>query len=345
MEGHTSALVLALIGMVGIWLAISTGTVLGRIAFERRERVARERSAPRGKLARSRMLRHASSHRTERRKWQRISALRTLVHAGEPRARLLLRRALADDDQDVVGAAVRLLGELGDDWAVGELIETLQNGSYARSRVATQLDALLPKVGRKLVRLLRDDEPAVRFWAATLLGHCPGMASARLVALTRDPDANVRAAAVEAIGAQGNWKALAAAQARLEDDVWFVRVHACRSVGRLGGLAAAPAIAPALRDPWWWVRAAAKDALRALGPSVAGVLIPYLDDEDDFARNGAAEVLQDVGFVDALSRHGVEGELLERIFLAGGAGLREAALRRAIDRPLADEQTVGGVAS
>ena len=234
MEGHASALVLALIGMVAIWLAISTGTVLGRVAFERRERVARERSAPTGKLARSRMLRHASSHRTEGRKWRRISALRTLVHAGEPRARLLLRRALADDDQDVVGAAVRLLGELGDDWAVGELIETLQNGSYARSRVATQLDALLPKIGRKLVRLLRDDEPAVRFWAATLLGRCPGMASARLVALTSDPDANVRAAAVEAIGEQGNWKALAAAEARLEDDVWFVRVHACRSVGLAG---------------------------------------------------------------------------------------------------------------
>lgn len=291
------------------------------------------------------MLRRASSHRTERGKWRRISALRTLVHANEPRARLLLRRALADDDPDVVGAAVRLLGELGDDWAVGELIETLQNGSFARSRVATQLDALLPKVGRKLVRLLRDGDPAVRFWAATLLGRCPGVASARLVALTSDPDANVRAAAVEAVGEQGNREALAAVQRRLEDDVWFVRVHACRAVGQLGGLAAAPAIAPSLRSSWWWVRAAAKDALRELGLGVAGVLIPYLDDEDTFARNGAAEVLQDVGFVDALSRHGVEGELLERIFAAGGEGLREAALRRAIDRPLADEQTLGGVAS
>jgi len=93
------------------------------------------------------------------------------------------------------------------------------------------------------------------------------------------------------------------------------------------------------------VRAAAKDALRELGIAVAGVLIPMLEDEDAFARNGAAEVLQDVGFVDGLGRHGTEGDLLERILTAGGEGMREAARRRAADRPPADQQRLGRVAS
>ena len=291
------------------------------------------------------MLKRASLHRTKGGKWRRIAALRTLVHADEVRSRLLIQRALADDDPDVIGAAVLLLGELGDEWAVAELIETMRNGSYPRSRVATQIDALLPKAGRKLVRLTRERDPAVRFWAATLLGRCPGVAPARLVALTKDPDANVRAAAVASIGERGDPAALAAVHARLEDDEWFVRVHACRSVGRLGGLDAAPAIAMHLGERRWWIRSAAKDALRELGPAVAGVLIPYLADEDAFARNGAAEVLQDVGFVDGLARHGVEGELLERIFAAGGPGLREAALRRAADWQGTGDQTLDEVAS
>ncbi len=134
-------------------------------------------------------------------------------------------------------------------------------------------------------------------------------------------------------------------EARLADDEWFVRVHACRAVGRLGGLASAPAIVPALRDRRWWVRAAAKDALRELGLAVAGVLIPMLEDEDAFARNGAAEVLQDVGFVDRLGGHGTEDDLLERILSAGGEGMREAARRRAADRPPPDQQRLGRLAS
>ncbi len=137
-----------------------------------------------------------------------------------------------------------------------------------------------------------------------------GLASGHLVQLTRDPDANVRAAAVEAIGEQGDPTGLAAVCERLRDDTWFVRVHACRAVGRLGDLDDAPRIAAALGDPWWWVRTAAKDALRGFGIGVAGALMPYLDDADAFVRNGAAEVLQDVGFVDALSLHDANGALL-----------------------------------
>src|SRR5260221_6831660 len=203
MEGHTSIMVLALVGAVGAWLAVSVFAVAGRAAFDRRTRVALERHAPVGGRARSRMLRRASSHRTERGKWQRISALRTLVHARDLRSRALIGRAVADGDADVVGVAVQLLGDLGDEWAVGELIEILRSGRCARSRVATELDALTPGIGRRLVRLLRDDDPLVRVWGATLLGRCPGIGWARLAEMMHDPDPNVRAAAVEAIGERG----------------------------------------------------------------------------------------------------------------------------------------------
>jgi hypothetical protein len=92
------------------------------------------------------------------------------------------------------------------------------------------------------------------------------------------------------------------------------------------------------------VRAAAKEALRGFGIGVAGALIPCLDDGDAFVRNGAAEVLQDVGFVDLLSRHDANRALLERIYAAGGEGLRDAALLRLKDDSGLEARPVDSVA-
>jgi hypothetical protein len=56
-----------------------------------------------------------------------------------------------------------------------------------------------------------------------------------------------------------------------------------------------------------------------------------LTHDDPFARNGAAEVLQDIGFVDFLALDNPENPLLERIYEAGGERLRDAAQQRIAD--------------
>src|SRR5262249_58404584 len=117
-----------------------------------------------------------------------------------PASLRLVRSALADPDQRLAAAAVRALGDLGDEWAVDLLIETLREGRVPRSRVASQLEHLAPLPGARLVPLLRDSDPGVRFWGATLLAPYPGLADARLVMMAHDRDANVRAAAVETLG-------------------------------------------------------------------------------------------------------------------------------------------------
>jgi len=76
------------------------------------------------------------------------------------------------------------------------------------------------------------------------------------------------------------------------------------------------------------VRTAAKDALRGLGTEAVPSLLSVLAHSDPFARNGAAEVLQDVGFVDFLALDNPSSPLLERIYAAGGEKLREAAKAR-----------------
>ena len=334
MEGSVSPLTVAFAAAVLAWASVATVTVVGRLGFERRRRLSASqpvalRSAP----ARSRRLvARAERHRGEAGKWKRIAALRAVSRDRHPRRRALLRWALEDRDRDVAGVAVRVLWEFDDDWATEMLIEALRANRYPRALAAGQLERRSPAIGPLLVQLLSDPDAAVRFWGATLLAGCPEIARDELIALTTDPEANVRAAATEALGARGGGRSVrGAVGARLGDDAWFVRVHACRALGQVGSPDDAPALAGMLGDPWWWVRAAAKDALRSFGLNVAGVLVPHLDSDDGFVRNGAAEVLQDIGFLDGLARSGKEGVLRERILVAGGDDMRRTAETRADD--------------
>lgn len=309
-----------------LWVALSTAVLVGRAQYERRLRIG---AATTSERETRRLLRRAERRaRTEWGRWQRIAALTTLARTRHPATPRLLQHALADPDPDVVAAATGAVGELGDQWAIELLVDALREGRVPRSRIAAQLERLAPAPGAHVLLLLRDSDPAVRFWAATLIGPYEGFGEEALVALTRDEDANVRAAAVEALGSRSSDAATAAAVRLLGDPEWFVRVHAARAAGQVAGAVAAPAIANLLADEKWWVRSAAKDALEALGRDAVPALAAVLSSPDEFARNGAAEVLQDIGLVDHLALEEPDSPLLARIYAAGGARLQEAAQAR-----------------
>ena len=65
-----------------------------------------------------------------------------------------------------------------------------------------------------------------------------------------------------------------------------------------------------------------------MGAEAVPSLLSVLAHEDPFARNGAAEVLQDIGFVDFLALDNPRSPLLQRIYDAGGERFREAAEAR-----------------
>lgn len=329
-EGLPPILTLGLLAAILLWSGLTVVTIVGRLGFERRRHSPGviDPVMPSGRHAKT-LIRRASRHRTEAGKWRRAAALRILVVSGHPRGRALVRRALSDPDRDMAGSAIKALGDLGAPWAGEQLIAALGDNLYPRSRIAAQLERLTPALASSLVPLLGDSDPMNRFWGATLLGGAPGVALEPLVALTRDPDANVRCAAIEALSMRHETAGLGAIRLCLYDEFWFVRVHACRAVGALGTIDDAPLLAASLGNPWWWVRSAAKDALCGFGLPVAGAVIPCLENRDAFARNGAAEVLQNVGFVDSLATTGSDGLLRERIFAAGGPALRDAARVRA----------------
>ena len=315
-----------------VWAALSLTVVLGRTLYDRRQRVSS--SGRLGEREALRLIRRAGGRpRTDWGSWRRVAALTRLARAHHSATPRLLRPALADPDPRIATAAVRALGDLGDDWAVDVLLSALREGVGSRSRIAAELERLAPAPAQRLPALLRDWNPAVRFWGATLLGRYPGEAESSLIALTWDPDPNVRAAAVESLGSCSGSEVGAAVQALLDDSAWYVRVHAARAAGQVVGAPAAPSLCHLLADEQWWVRTAAKDALRGIGSDAVPALLSVLMHADAFARNGAAEVLQDIGFVDALTADHPSSPLLERIYAAGGERMRIAAETRAAARP------------
>jgi HEAT repeat protein len=287
-----------------------------------------------------RVLELAKKHRSEIDRWKRIAALRIIATAQWPQAIPLLRDALAAEDEDVVGAAVTILGARGDDDAVALLVGALRDGRYSQSRIASHLDTIELKTSAPLLELLDDFDPRVRFWGATLLARYAGRSdvAVALVARTGDPEANVRAAAVESLSEAGNGPATAAALGLLDDPVGFVRAHAARTLGKIGG-GAVENVQALLADEQWWVRAAAKDALTEGGVETVRPLIAYLDHPDRFARNGAAELLQQSGLLDELIAAAandpddeLKRQMLKRIFAAGSRRLPRTSIERGNER-------------
>jgi len=269
--------------------------------------------------------------------WRRIAAMKLLAAGEHPDLVALLRKTLDDHDTEIIGASLSLLGRVPDQAAAVALVEALKDSKYAPSRVATYLDQFPLEIPDLFVPLLHHSDPNVRYWGATLLSRDGGKQIApSLLALADDPSALVRKAAVAALSRIDKVAALPAARSLLSDGVWYVRAHAARALGDAGGPDVAEEIAPLLADREWWVRLAAKESLQAMGEEVWAVLVPFLDHGDPFARNGAAEVLQNIGILDSLivleaataRPSATKIEMLRKIASAGGTRMTEALLER-----------------
>jgi HEAT repeat protein len=279
----------------------------------------------------------ALTRRAPKHNWRRIAAMRLLALGEHPGLIPLLRRTLDDDDPEIVGASLAILGRLPDPAAAAALVEALKEGKYTPSRVATYLDLFPLEIAGLLRPLLHHPDAKVRYWGATLISRhaAPGV-GAELVALTKDPSPLVRKAAIASLARVDSQSALPPARSLLTDEVWYVRAHAARALADAGGVDVAEEIAPLLADREWWVRLAAKESLQNMGEEVWNVLVPYLDHSDPFARNGAAEVLQNIGILDSLivleaataRPSATKLDMLRKIASAGGTRMTEALLER-----------------
>ncbi len=285
-------------------------------------------------------------------KWRRIAALFALGHIRADRIHELLSTAIYDSDVDVASAAASVLQELGD-WRSAEILASaLGNSTLPSSRIATNLDQFPMPVHELIRPLLKNVKRETRFWAASLLARyaqIDGIAF-EVSALIDDEHAPVRKAVVDTLAESSEDIAVTAARSKLDDPINYVRSTAVRSLGRHGlrtpdvtfRSSIAGWIAPALSDGDWIVRLAAKESLVELGAAAWRVVSEQLESPDEFARNGAAEVLQNLGVIDwTMGVLGSGGNLnpelfdvLARSLREGGQEMVTAAVERSDSEPM-----------
>lgn len=288
------------------------------------------------RLGIGRLVRAASRHAGRRNDTRRVVALRLLARAGHPAHISLLDAALHSDREDVVDAVVSLLGTLEEEEAATLLIGALRERLFQMSRVATELDHFHLDIPHLIRPLLDATDPDIRYWGAALAARYLNIDdySDSVLRLTRDVAPKVRKAAIQSLR---NWPAagVAGEAARLTaDPVFYVRVHAARTLAATRNAGVSQYIVRLLGDPNWWVRLAARESLVSFGSAIVPAVFPLLKSPDANVAQGAAEVLHNVGYVDAMLRKaaGCREEVavtcLGPLIAAGGELMLSTALAR-----------------
>jgi hypothetical protein len=283
-----------------------------------------------------RITKTASSDGPRTSRWKRIAALRLLALARPADALPMLDAAAHDTDEEVVAAAVATLGSVREPRAADLLVEVLLANRFAPSRVATFLDRFPIDVPDSLRPLLAGTTPTTRYWGAVLARryrNVPWLEQA-LIRLSADLAPIVRKGAIQSLAILGCSAGVPVAVRALTDPISYVRAHAARALGVLQAAAHANEVTALLADREWWVRQAAKEALVRMGDDAEQAVIACLSHPDRFARNTAAEILQNTGaFERMLTRELIPGtpavpETLRLLRRAGEARLALAVVEQ-----------------
>jgi HEAT repeat protein len=216
----------------------------------------------------------------------RRHAADALGQIGDPRAVEPLIIFLQDNDKYVRCAAAWALGQIGDPRAVEPLIGALKDPNDVLRDASAEA---LGKIGD--ARAVEPLIAALPNWAAiNALGKIgDARAIEPLIGALKDPNHEVRRAAVRALGQMGapGVEPLIAALKDQHDDL---RKAAVQALGKMGAPAVEPLIA-ALRDQDWHVRNYAVEAIVQIGAPAVQPLIAALKDEDKNVRPAAAGAL------------------------------------------------------
>ena len=238
--------------------------------------------------------------RTGRQKWQQVEALILLGWLRSPESLVVFDDALLDPDPDIGYAACHALSESPDASAYISLIGALRDGRLSRSRVAALMETSKYEGTLALLeKRVADPDAKVRLWIAYLLGRKRDPeAVPMLTVMTKDPDAGVRANAARSLGEIGGGSCPLLIKPLLVDEDWLVRARAAKAAGAIGSPALIDDLLPLLRDRHWWARQNTALALERIGRESTPGLERFLDDDDRFARNKAAEILGRLGVVN-----------------------------------------------
>ena len=202
---------------------------------------------------------------------------------------------LRDPQPEVRMAAARALSDLGSPQAVRALLESIPLATrWAISDMVDLVRVFGEAAGPELLATLSQSPVRqARLAAIEALGeiaHAP--AYALILPFLSDPDMEFRVTATRALGRLGGHGVYEALGRAVKDSAWQVRAVAARALGAYRGAEACAILEGALTDAAWWVRLNAADALAQQSTLGAESLRKQLNSPDVFARDIAAQMLQ-----------------------------------------------------
>ena len=239
--------------------------------------------------------------RVRSRRWRRRAqgaGLASLLPHGDP-----ARTALLDDPHPLVRArCAEALASVDAGACAPRLVELLDDevdaGKFAAQGALIHAGALAVDTLAEYLENGNDD--GVR-WALEVAANTP---DPKLIPGIRrhldgpDPERRAIATRALAIWADG----VAELRGQLEDDDPQVRAAAADAVALAGAEELAANVGRLLGDRSWIVRERAGRSLASMGPTGVMTLRIHLDDEDDYARDMARQVLDTLGVVHASAK-------------------------------------------
>ena len=229
--------------------------------------------------------------------WRRALAARRLGLLRSERSRRALRKAMRRGPEVVTLAAASSLARYRDRGALRWL---LRHPAALAHRPANSLVGALRAFGKaalpELAAALDAGFDSQRLERAVIevigIGrYRPARAALEIRAASGDAD--LRVAAVRALGRIQAIESGMALLAALEDETWQVRAQAAKALGAVRATVAIPALSKHLCDSSWWVRHHAAYGLRDLGHEGQAALRRIVASSDDpYARDMASEALQ-----------------------------------------------------
>ncbi len=284
-------------------------------------------------------------------------AVEILGHFPPAAAAAPLVSALGDPDPEVRQAALRALPRVNASAALLEVSMQTQAPEPEVRLLAVDALRQLARFPRGLAHVLRplldDPHPAVRARAAAaLLAAQPNpQAAAMLRAMSEDPEAHIRAVALEALVGWGDRANYDLAARGLTDPSPLVRQAAIQALPQIDRERCLIPLADALADVHPAVRTAAAESLAGIGPAALPLLTTALSDPEredgalqaleawpsappaqvlrDFARTKASLGRQYAAWHLAVNSHRPSGDRLRLLARALGEAARAQA-RRAV---------------
>ena len=193
---------------------------------------------------------------------------------------------LRSPDPHVRSLAARVLGEIGSEQAVPDLLDVIKNQEETAKDAAIALGRIGGDAFGHLLDLVETGEAEARAAAAKGLVHLSDPAAEpRLTELLKDPDPLVRGAVVEAFGNIGTPRSVDVLIRSCDDPDESVRKTAVKCLASAAGLEAEERIIFSLRHDTPSVRAAAAVSLGAIRTeSSRDALLEALGDPDSWTR-------------------------------------------------------------